>query len=132
MYGHIRASCKRTRLNNGVKMTYEYSDEDQSWAAKALCASEPADALFVQGAAQRQVRSRCLACEVRLECLADALQSEANFGVWGGLTERERRAMLRHYTNITDWLTWLRESEDPLAEELRTPKVPRVLARVRS
>lgn len=132
MYGHIRASYKRTPLNNGVKMTYGYSDEDQSWAAKALCAAEPADALFVQGAAQRQVRARCLACEVRLECLADALQSEANFGVWGGLTERERRAMLRHYTNITDWLTWLRESEDPLAEELRSPRVPRVLARVRS
>ena len=72
-------------------------DQDQTWAARALCATEEPDALFVQGASQRQVRVKCMACEVRLECLADALQSEANFGVWGGLTERERRAMLRHY-----------------------------------
>ncbi|MBS5826809.1 WhiB family transcriptional regulator [Actinomyces sp.] len=112
-------------------MSYAHSDKDQSWAAKALCATETPDALFVQGAAQRQVRSRCIACPVRLECLADALQSEANFGVWGGLTERERRAMLRYYTHVTDWRAWIMESDDPLAEELRSPQIPRVLARVR-
>ena len=119
------------RRINGVQMKYEYADSDQSWAAKALCATDSPDALFVQGAGQRQVRSRCFACEVRLECLADALQSEANFGVWGGLTERERRAMLRHYTDVKDWREWILHSDDPLAEEIRTPKVPTVLARVR-
>ncbi|MDO5034865.1 MAG: WhiB family transcriptional regulator [Actinomycetaceae bacterium] len=112
-------------------MTYAHTDKDQSWAAKALCAAESPDTLFVQGAAQRQVRSRCMACPVRLECLADALQSEANFGVWGGLTERERRAMLRYYDHVEDWHAWIMESDDPLAEELRIPKIPRVLARVR-
>lgn len=106
-------------------------DDDQSWVAKALCASYEPDALFVQGATQRQVRLRCLQCEVRLECLADALESEANFGVWGGLTERERRAMLRHYSEVTNWREWLEESSDPLAIEIRAPKVPRVLAHVR-
>ena len=69
--------------------------DDQSWVARALCASTEPDALFVQGASQRQIRLRCYECEVRIECLADALQSEANYGVWGGLTERERRAILR-------------------------------------
>ena len=106
-------------------------DDDQSWASRALCASDEPDALFVQGATQRQVRMRCMSCEVRLECLADALQSEANFGVWGGLTERERRALLRHYPSVTDWSQWLADSTDPLAEELRSPKVPKVLAHVR-
>lgn len=106
-------------------------DEDQSWVAKALCASYEPDALFVQGATQRQVRLRCLQCQVRLECLADALESEANFGVWGGLTERERRAILRHYSHVTNWKEWLEESNDPLAVEIREPKVPRVLAHVR-
>ncbi|QPK81404.1 WhiB family transcriptional regulator [Schaalia sp. ZJ405] len=105
--------------------------EDQSWVAKALCAGYEPDALFVQGATQRQVRLRCLQCEVRLECLADALESEANFGVWGGLTERERRAMLRHYTDVTDWGQWLATSTDPLAVEIRAPKVPKVLSHVR-
>lgn len=106
-------------------------DGDQSWAARALCASGEPDALFVQGATQRQVRLRCMACEVRLECLADALESEANFGVWGGLTERERRALLRHYSEVEDWKEWLTTSDDPLAQELRAPRVPKVLAHVR-
>ncbi len=105
--------------------------QDETWAAHALCAGQEPDALFVQGAAQRQVRTRCFACPVRLECLADALQSEANYGVWGGLTERERRAMLRHYESVTDWWEWLNESSDELAAELRQPTTPNVLARVR-
>lgn len=104
---------------------------EQTWATKALCANEEPDALFVQGAAQRQVRSRCFSCEVRLECLADALNSEANFGVWGGLTERERRAILRHMPHITDWMDWLQNSDHELAVELRSPRTPRVLAYVR-
>ncbi len=106
-------------------------DEDQSWAARALCASDEPDALFVQGASQRQVRMRCMACEVRIECLADALQSKASFGVWGGLTERERRAILRRYPDVEDWKDWLDGSGEALALELRTPRVPRVLAHVR-
>ncbi|MCD4548827.1 MULTISPECIES: WhiB family transcriptional regulator [unclassified Schaalia] len=105
--------------------------DDQSWVSRALCAQYEPDTLFVQGASQRQVRLRCMECEVRLECLADALQSEANYGVWGGLTERERRAILRHYSDITNWAEWINESDDPLAEEIRSPQVPRVLAHVR-
>lgn len=105
--------------------------QDETWAAQALCAGQEPDALFVQGAAQRQVRTRCFSCPVRLECLADALQSEANYGVWGGLTERERRAMLRYYEDVTDWWDWLNNSADELAVELRKPATPNVLARVR-
>ncbi len=106
-------------------------DEDQSWVTRALCATDEPDALFVQGASQRQVRLRCMACEVRLECLADALQSEANFGVWGGLTERERRAILRYYPDVKNWYEWIQESNEPLAQEIRTPRVPKVLSHVR-
>ena len=105
--------------------------QDETWAAQALCAGQELDALFVQGAAQRQVRTRCFSCPVRLECLADALQSEANYGVWGGLTERERRAMRRYYEDVTDWWDWLNNSADELAVELRQPATPNVLARVR-
>lgn len=106
-------------------------DRDRSWVARALCANCEPDALFVQGASQRQVRIRCMECEVRLECLADALESGANFGVWGGLTERERRAMRRHFSTVEDWWEWLTQSEHPLAQELRAPEVPHVLTLVR-
>ena len=107
-------------------------NEDQTWAAQALCASTPPDQLFVQGAAQRQVRNICFGCPVRIECLADALDSRASYGVWGGLTERERRAMLRRYPEVSSWETWLRESDDVLAAELRSKHTPHVLAHART
>ncbi|MFT0761898.1 WhiB family transcriptional regulator [Scrofimicrobium sp. R131] len=112
-------------------MTQATSLIDRRWVDRAVCAGGEPDALFVQGAAQRQVRQRCLACPVRIECLADALQTEANFGVWGGLTERERRAILRHYHDVEDWYSWLLHSDDGLAEELRQNRIPRVFARMR-
>ena len=84
MYGH-----KEDSELSEVEFAMSTYGDDQSWVARALCASVEPDVLFVQGASQRQVRMRCYECEVRLECLADALQSEANYGVWGGLTERE-------------------------------------------
>lgn len=105
--------------------------EPNEWVASALCAADPPDALFVQGAAQRQARLRCIGCPVRLECLAEALQWHSDFGVWGGLTERERRALRRSYPHVEDWLTWLLTSSDELAEAIRVEQPPQVLARVR-
>ena len=97
--------------------------DDQSWVARALCASIEPDVLFVQGASQRQVRMRCYECEVRLECLADALDSEANYGVWGGLTERERRAIrapLSSRGQLAGMVAHLRRAARP-----RAPQPPR-------
>ncbi|WP_127128693.1 WhiB family transcriptional regulator [Georgenia sp. SYP-B2076] len=85
---------------------------DQSWAAQAACAQTEPDALFVRGAAQRSARAVCSACPVRAECLADALDSATEFGVWGGLTERERRALLRRYPQVDDWATWLGQQNE--------------------
>ncbi|HEY0216721.1 MAG TPA: WhiB family transcriptional regulator [Cellulomonas sp.] len=78
---------------------------DGHWTARAACGvgKVAPDALFVEGAAQREARSVCGACDVRLECLADALDSRADFGVWGGMTERERRALLRRRPEVESW-----------------------------
>lgn len=105
-------------------------NDDQTWAARAVCASVPPDSLFVRGAAQREARVRCFGCPVRMECLADALNSKTTFGVWGGLTERERRALLRQYPDMVDWSSWL-ESDDPTAAEVRNPCAPRIITRMR-
>jgi len=58
---------------------------------------------FVEGAAQRDARAVCTGCLARLDCLADALDSRMDFGVWGGMTERERRALLRRRPEVTSW-----------------------------
>src|SRR4051794_4544021 len=65
------------------------------WTTRAACRNGSPDTLFVQGAAQNRAKSVCLGCPVRTECLADALDNRVEFGVWGGMPERERRAFFR-------------------------------------
>ncbi|GAB3854236.1 transcriptional regulator WblA [Nocardioides maradonensis] len=67
----------------------------EDWALRAACQNGQADALFVKGAEQNKAKSVCSGCEVRAECLAEALDNQIEWGVWGGMTERERRALLR-------------------------------------
>src|SRR4051794_22346437 len=73
------------------------------WSVDAACRASDPDALFVQGAAQNQAKVICRSCPVRIACLADALDNRVEFGVWGGMTERERRALLRRRPNVTSW-----------------------------
>jgi WhiB family redox-sensing transcriptional regulator len=73
------------------------------WTTLAACNSADPDELFVSGAAQNRAKAVCNGCLVRTECLADALDNRVEFGVWGGMTERERRALLRRRPDVTSW-----------------------------
>jgi len=75
----------------------------QDWSKSGACRNTDPDLLFVQGAAQNRAKAVCMGCPVRTECLADALDNKIEFGVWGGLTERERRALLRRRPNVSSW-----------------------------
>jgi WhiB family redox-sensing transcriptional regulator len=79
------------------------SNSTHDWAAQGACRGSNPDTLFVQGAAQNRVKSVCFGCPVRTECLADALDNRTEFGVWGGMTERERRALLKRRPNVRSW-----------------------------
>ena len=74
---------------------------NQDWAAQAACRASQPDKLFVRGAEQNKAKQVCGACPVRTECLAEALDNQIEWGVWGGMTERERRALLRRRPNVT-------------------------------
>ena len=76
---------------------------NEDWASLAQCRQARPDELFVRGAAQNDAKRLCAGCPVRTECLAEALDNEIEWGVWGGLTERERRALLRQRPNVTSW-----------------------------
>jgi WhiB family redox-sensing transcriptional regulator len=76
------------------------------WASRGACKATEADELFVQGSAQNRAKQICGGCPVRTECLADALDSRIEFGVWGGMTERERRA------NVQSWRRVLETARD--------------------
>jgi len=76
---------------------------NSEWSRSAACRDTDPDLLFAQGAAQNRVKVICAGCSVKTECLADALDNEIEFGVWGGMTERERRALLRRRSNVSSW-----------------------------
>lgn len=73
------------------------------WPIYAACRNSEPDELFVQGAAQNRAKAVCFGCKVRTECLADALDNRTEFGIWGGMTERERRALLRRRSDVKSW-----------------------------
>jgi WhiB family transcriptional regulator, redox-sensing transcriptional regulator len=74
------------------------------WVSKALCRTIDPDELFVQGEAQRRAAVICRRCPVMQECGADALDNKVEFGVWGGMTERQRRALLKKHPEVVSWL----------------------------
>jgi WhiB family transcriptional regulator, redox-sensing transcriptional regulator len=84
---------------------------NDDWASLATCRQSQPDELFVRGAAQNDAKKLCSGCPVRTECLAEALDNEIEWGVWGGLTERERRAILRKRPNVTSWRVLLETAQ---------------------
>src|SRR5919201_1337428 len=80
------------------------------WRVNASCQDDDPDGLFVRGAEQRKAKVVCIACPVRTECLAEALDNRIEFGVWGGMTERERRALLRRRPDVTSWRELLEDA----------------------
>jgi WhiB family redox-sensing transcriptional regulator len=68
----------------------------QAWQDRALCAQTDPEAFFPEkGGSTREAKKVCRACEVRPECLEYALAHDERFGIWGGLSERERRRLKR-------------------------------------
>ncbi len=70
--------------------------EDELWQEKALCAQTDPEAFFPEkGGSTREAKRICMGCEVRDACLEYALANDERFGIWGGLSERERRRLKR-------------------------------------
>jgi WhiB family redox-sensing transcriptional regulator len=70
--------------------------EELGWQERALCAQTDPEAFFPEkGGSTREAKRVCGGCEVRAECLGYALENDERFGIWGGLSERERRRLKR-------------------------------------
>jgi WhiB family transcriptional regulator, redox-sensing transcriptional regulator len=70
--------------------------DDLGWQDRALCAQTDPEAFFPEkGGSTREAKRVCRSCEVRAECLEYALENDERFGIWGGLSERERRRIKR-------------------------------------
>ena len=79
------------------------ADARIEWVSKARCLSADPDDLFVRGKAQTEAAVICRHCPVAAECLAEALDNHVEFGVWGGMTERQRRALLKQHPEVVSW-----------------------------
>lgn len=70
--------------------------DDEQWQERALCAQTDPEAFFPEkGGSTREAKRICMGCEVRDACLEYALAHDERFGIWGGLSERERRRLKR-------------------------------------
>lgn len=70
--------------------------ESLNWQERSLCAQTDPEAFFPEkGGSTRDAKRVCMACEVRVQCLEYALEHDERFGIWGGLSERERRRVKR-------------------------------------
>jgi WhiB family redox-sensing transcriptional regulator len=70
--------------------------DDQGWQDRALCAQTDPEAFFPEkGGSTREAKRVCRGCEVKAECLEYALENDERFGIWGGMSERERRRLKR-------------------------------------
>ena len=67
---------------------------ENQWQDRALCAQTDPEAFFPEkGGSTREAKRICVGCEVKAECLTYALMHDERFGIWGGLSERERRRL---------------------------------------
>ena len=85
---------ERSNGEFGVLVDLFDDAEEQEWQERALCAQTDPEAFFPEkGGSTREAKRICQGCEVRAECLEYALGHDERFGIWGGLSERERRKL---------------------------------------
>jgi WhiB family redox-sensing transcriptional regulator len=94
------AGPDRSRLlstSEGFEVLELVEDPDEEeWQDRALCAETDPEAFFPEkGGSTREAKRICSGCEVRAQCLEYALAHDERFGIWGGLSERERRRLKR-------------------------------------
>lgn len=73
-----------------------FDADDRAWMLQAKCLDADPEAFFPEkGGSTREAKRICAACPVRNDCLDHALEADERFGIWGGLSERERRRAKR-------------------------------------
>ena len=74
----------------------ESDSDESSWQLQANCLGVDPDLFFPErGASTKEAKAVCRGCTVREDCLEYALANGEKFGIWGGLSERERRRIRR-------------------------------------
>lgn len=102
--------------------------DGEPWGKRAICQEADPEELFVEGAAQNRAKAVCTGCPVRTECLAYALDHRIEHGVWGGMTEKERRGLLRRRPTVTSWRRLLEAARTDHVQQTRSRRDEAVAA----
>jgi len=79
-----------------VDLLTRVGEQIPDWMSDGLCGQTDPEAFFPErGASTREAKRTCSGCPVQVECLDYALDNNVRFGVWGGMSERERRPLAR-------------------------------------
>ena len=113
-------------------VTTLYGRQERSWQIQANCMGVDPDLFFPErGASTREAKEVCRGCVVREDCLEYALANGEKFGIWGGMSERERRrvrrarALQRRDSAVQRLLSWLSASQAPASIRWPGPGGPR-------
>jgi WhiB family redox-sensing transcriptional regulator len=69
---------------------------DRTWQRRANCMGVDPELFFPErGASTREAKEVCRGCVVCEDCLEFAIANSEKFGIWGGMSERERRRVRR-------------------------------------
>lgn len=105
---------------NGLPQDPREDDEDRDglgWHRDALCAKTDPEVHFPErGGSTREAKAICMRCSVRVTCLNYALENDERFGIWGGLTERERRKLTSPMASRDEIRAWEHAADLALAE----------------
>ncbi|MHB8293804.1 MAG: WhiB family transcriptional regulator [Acidimicrobiales bacterium] len=79
-----------------IQLVEMLAGPDRRWQRRANCAGVDPDLFYPErGASTREAKEVCRGCVVRVECLDYAIVNGEKFGIWGGMSERERRRVRR-------------------------------------
>ena len=90
------ALMKEAAEMDGQAVVADLLGNAPEWQERSLCSQTDPEAFFPEkGGSTREAKRICSRCEVKSECLEYALAHDERFGIWGGLSERERRKLKR-------------------------------------
>jgi WhiB family redox-sensing transcriptional regulator len=94
--GIVSGAQEGGTLMDGRGMVADLLGNAPEWQERALCSQTDPEAFFPEkGGSTREAKRICSRCDVKADCLEYALGHDERFGIWGGLSERERRKLKR-------------------------------------
>ena len=70
--------------------------EERPWVVFSACRDKDPDLFFPDARSDtKEALAICASCPVRVDCLEYAIETDVRFGVWGGLTDKQRRRLVR-------------------------------------